>query len=170
MASENTVDVVFRRYGEVMFAAQALEQHVENLCWGMLKQRGEANRDARDELEGLSLGAIFKRVEHEIFEVDPLWSDNLKAFIRWRNYIAHLFFIDARGFQNDEEIGTQALQYLKKFERASATASFHLHLLSEGLGLSQSGRFSSSIEESLARSQGITQDTQIRFKRFKPNA
>ena len=168
--SDVNVDEVFRRFGEVSFRAQAFEQILENTAWGMLKAEGGANREKRDELEGLSLGMIYRRVEKTFRDQDPVWADNIKAFIRFRNYLAHTFFIDAAAIHNSQEMCLYALHYMDEFEKACATASFHLYLLTDALGIMHAGRFSGSIETRLANSQGVTQDTIVNFKRFKPNA
>ncbi len=165
-----SVEEVFRRFGEVSFRAQAFEQTLENTVWSMIKAEGGANRDARDELEGQSLGMIYRRVEKTFTEQDPVWAGSVKAFIRYRNYLAHTFFIDAAQIHTSKEIRINALLYLDEFEKACATASFHLYLLTDALGIMHAGRFSGSIETRLANSKGVTQDTTVTFKRFKPNA
>ncbi|WP_018996300.1 hypothetical protein [Hirschia maritima] len=168
--SEANADEVLRRFGEVSFRAQVFEQTLENTVWGMLKAKGESSRERRDELEGQSLGMIYRRVEKIFRDQDPVWADNIKAFIRCRNYLAHTFFVDASEIHNSEEIRLYALHYLDEFEKACATASFHLYLLTDALGIMHAGRFTGSIETRLANSQGVTRDTIVKFKRFKPNA
>lgn len=167
---ELSVDEVFRRYGEACFRAQAFEQTFENTIWSMLKSGGDASRETRDELEGQSLGAIFRRVEKTFAEQDMVWTETVRAFIRYRNYLAHTFFVDAAEMHGSKEIRINALLYLDEFEKACATASFHLYLLTDALGIMHAGRFSGSIETRLAKSHGVTKDTLVTFKRFKPNA
>ncbi|MFC7290685.1 hypothetical protein [Hirschia litorea] len=167
---EIEVDDVFRKFGEASFRAQAFEQTLENTVWAMVKSEGLASRAARDELEGQTLGAIYRRVERIFVEQDPVWANNVKAFIQYRNYLTHTFFIDTAEIHSNEEIRRNALLYLDEFEKACATASFHLYLLTDALGVLHAGRFSGSIEARLAESKGVTADTIIIFKRFKPNA
>ncbi len=167
---DKDIDAVFRRYGEACFRAQAFEQTLENTVWSMIKSEGLANREKRDELEGQSLGLIYRRVEKTFVEQDPVWANNIKAFIRYRNYLAHTFFVDAAEIHNSQEIRINALHYLDEFEKACATASFHLYLLTDALGIMHAGRFSGKIETRLAESQRVSADTLVTFKRFKPNA
>ena len=61
----------------------------------MLRQDGLDTRAMRQSLEGESLGALFRRIETRARDADEVWAGNVRVLIRWRNYMAHRFFIDA---------------------------------------------------------------------------
>ena len=168
--SSDLQDEVFKRYGAAMFRAQCLEQEVENLIWAELKATGAGSRLDRQEVEKQTLGGLWRRVEGKFSEIDPVWASSLKTFIRYRNYMAHHLFVDAAEAMADAELFQSVLDYVDGFEKACGVASYHLHLLAEAAELTIAKRFSGRLEEAMAQKSGITPDTEIRFRRFKPNA
>ena len=135
-----------------------------------MKASGAGSRSDRREVEKETLGGLWRRVESGFSEIDPLWASTLKNFIRYRNYLAHHLFVDAAEAMADKAGSERVLAYLDEFELVCSTAGYHLHLLAEAADLNIAKRYSSRMEEVLAEKSGITPDTEIRFRRFKPNA
>ncbi|MEM6627997.1 MAG: hypothetical protein AAF719_14975 [Pseudomonadota bacterium] len=166
-----TADEVFAKYGEAMFRAQVLELSMGNFVIAVLDAEGQAlDAKGRQILEADTLGARLKRIEPYIIDEHPLWAGNLRHYIRYRNYLAHRFFLDAGGLQEDEGVRDASFQYLREFERATALASYHMHLLSRALRLPLAPRFGDKIEASMAAAAGVDADTLLKFRRFHPDA
>ncbi len=163
-------DELFRFYGQSMLRAQCLEQDVETFVEAVLKADTNRFSKTATKLSDESLGTMWSRVEEASDRADPVWSETIRVFIRWRNHLVHDFLILAT---SDLAVGGSpdaALTFLRDFEKACDVTAHHLALLREAMALHAGKRFIVNVEQSLAKSNDINHSTVITFRRFSPNA
>ena len=163
-------DQLHLTYGQSMFHAQCVEQDVESFVVFLSGKQSGDRRDDKPKLARESLGVLWRRVEPECARTDPVWAGNLNSFIRWRNYMAHGFLLDAAPAMSDEAVLSRALAFLEDFQGACRISAYHLALLRQNMGATMSGMLSGSLQSALGASEKLDESTLISFERFQPHA